>query len=101
MHTKVSDEQKNRVISYIDFFPVIKSHYYLAKSNKKYLDAGLSIAKMYNLYKEKSVRENKPWVKSTYYRYIFNKYCNIDFHVPKTDRCEKCEEIKIKKSPNI
>ena len=56
---------------------------------------------MHDLYKEKCIRENKPWVKSIYYRYIFNRFYNIDFHIPKTDRCEKCEEIKIKKSQNI
>ena len=34
-HTKVSDEQKNGVISHIDSFPVIKSRYCRAKKNKK------------------------------------------------------------------
>ena len=48
-HAKVIDEQKNRVISHIDSFPAIKSHYYWAKANKNYLKAGLSIQKMYDL----------------------------------------------------
>ena len=100
-HAKVSGEWKNGVISHIDPFPVMESHYCRAKTNKKYLEAGLSIAKMYDLYKQKFIRENKPWVKPTYYRYIFNTCYNIDFHIPKADRCEKCEEIKIKKSQNI
>ena len=39
-----------------------------------------------------------PWVKSNYYSYIFNACYNIDFDIPKADRCEKCEEIKINKS---
>ena len=43
-------------------------------------------------------RENKSRVKSTYYRYIFNTRYNTDFHFPKTDRYEKCDEINIKKS---
>ena len=86
-HGKVSDVQKKGVISHVDFFPVIESHHYRAKTNKEYLEAGLSIQKMYNLYKEKCIRENKPWVKSTYYRYIFNKCYNIELHIPKTDRC--------------
>ena len=95
-HAKVSDEQKNGVISHIDSFPVIESHYCRAKTNKKYLEAGLRIQKMYDLYKEKCIRENKPWVKSTYYRYIFNTRYNIDFHIPKTDRCIKSErKVKI------
>ena len=100
-HAKVSDEQKNRVISHVDSFPVIESRYCRPKTNEKYLEAGLSIAKMYDLYKDKCIKENSPWVKSAYYRYIFNTCYNIDFHIPKTDRCEKCEEIKIKKSQKI
>ena len=46
-------------------------------------------------------KKSKPWVKSTYYHYIFNTCYNIDFHIQKTDRCEKCEEIKVEKSQNI
>ena len=34
-HAKVSNEQKNGVISHIDSFPVIESHYRRAKTNKK------------------------------------------------------------------
>ena len=86
-HAKVSDVQKKGVISHLDFFPVIESHHYRTKTNKKYLEAGLSIQKMNNLYKEKCIRENMSWVKSIYYRYIFNKYYNIELHIPKTDRC--------------
>ena len=37
----------------------------------------------------------------SFYRYIFNTSFNIDFHLPKTDRCEKCESVKLKKSENI
>ena len=42
-HAKVSDKRKNGVISHIDSFPVIKSHYRRAKTNKKHLEAGLNI----------------------------------------------------------
>ena len=91
------DEQKNVVICHIDSFPVIESHYCRTKTNK-YLEAGLRIQRMYDLYKEKCIRENKPWVKSTYYRYIFSRSYNIDFLIAKTDQSEKCKEIKIEKS---
>ena len=81
-------------------FLSFESHYCGAKTNKKYLEAGLNIARMYDLYKEKYIRENKPWVKSTYYRYILNTCYNIDFLIPKTHRCGKFEEIRLKKSQN-
>ena len=53
---------------------------------------------MYDLYKEKYLTENISYVKPSYYRYLFNNNFNITFHVPKTDRCEKCEEIKVKRN---
>ena len=46
-------------------------------------------------------KENKSYVKSSYYRYIFNTSFNIDFRISKADRFEKCEGIKIKKNENI
>ena len=70
------------------------------KTNKKYLKAGLNIEKMYNLYKEKSKKEKQPNVKS-FYCYVFNTLFNIDSHLPNTDRCEKRENMKLKKSENI
>ena len=51
---------------------------------------------MYDLYKEKCLTENISHVKP--YRYLFNNNFNITFHVPKTDRCEKFEEIKVKRN---
>ena len=35
-HAKVSDEQKNGVISHVDSIPVIESHYCRAKTNKNF-----------------------------------------------------------------
>ena len=49
----------------------------------------------------KKKKENKSYVKSSYYRYIFNTSFNIDFRISKADRFEKCEGIKIKKNENI
>ena len=56
-HANVSDEQKNGVISHIDSFPVIRPHYCRAKKNKKYLETGLSIQKMYDFYKAKCIKK--------------------------------------------
>ena len=94
-------EQKKGVLEHINSFPVVESHYCRAKTNKKYLEAGLNIEKMYDLYKEKCEKEKQPYVKSSFYRYVFNTSFNIDFHLPKTDRCEKCKKVKLKKSENI
>ena len=50
-HHRVTEEQREEVIAHINSFPVVDSHYCRAKTNKKYLEAGLTIEKMYGLYK--------------------------------------------------
>ena len=52
-HHRVSEEKKKgcfRVLEHINSFPIVESHYCRAKTNKKYLEAGLNIAKMYDFY---------------------------------------------------
>ena len=100
-HFKVDEVQRKFVIDHINSFPVIESHYCRAKTNKKYLEPGLNIEKMYDLYKSQCIDQGHSAVKSSYYRYVFNNFFNIGFHVPKTDRCDRCEEYKIKKQENI
>ena len=56
---------------------------------------------MYDLYKIYCSEKGTPSVKSSYYRYIFNTKFNIGFHIPKTDHCDKCEEMKVKKNEKI
>lgn len=76
--SKIADNQMEIVVQHINSFPFIPSHYCRAKTNKKYVQFKLS-----------------------YYRYIFNTKLNIRFHTPKTDRCEKCEEMKVKMNEKI
>ncbi|KAK3802819.1 hypothetical protein RRG08_012331 [Elysia crispata] len=47
-----SKEVKGHIRRYIKSFPVMESHYCRADSKKQYLEAGLSITKMYELYVE-------------------------------------------------
>ena len=100
-HHRCSQEQRRGVIDHINSFPVIESHYCRAKTSKKYLEADLNIEKMYDLYVDQCKKENREFVKSSYYRSIFTTCFNIDFHIPKTDRCEKCEAIKMKRKENV
>ena len=76
----ISEEDRNRIIDHIKSFPVVDSHYCLAKTNKQYLESGLSIEKMYNLYEEKAAKEGYIALKSSYYRHVFNTNFNISFH---------------------
>ena len=56
---------------------------------------------MYDLYKRNCIENESSFVKSSYYRFIFNTWFNIEFHVPKTDRCERCQDMKIKRKEGI
>ncbi|KAK3791941.1 hypothetical protein RRG08_031004 [Elysia crispata] len=47
-----SEEVKGHIRRHIKSFPVVESHYCRADSKKQYLEAGLSITKMYELYVE-------------------------------------------------
>ena len=100
-HYQVSEELKQGVFEHINSLPGRRFALLPSKTNKKYLEGGLNIEKMYDLYKAKCEKEKFSYVKSSYYRYVFNTSFNINFHVPKTDRCEKCESIKLKKSEHI
>lgn len=90
----ISEGQKVIIREHINSFPAIESHYCRARTNKKYLESNLNIPKMYDLYVSQEEKNDKRPVKASYYRYIFCTEFNIDFHVPKSDRCGTCEVYK-------
>ncbi|CAH1107037.1 unnamed protein product [Psylliodes chrysocephalus] len=55
---------------------------------------------MYSLYVEFCNDAQKKPVKESFYRYIFFTHYNLYFHVPKVDRCDVCEEVKLRKKEN-
>ncbi|KAB0793697.1 hypothetical protein PPYR_13317 [Photinus pyralis] len=87
--------KKDEVRSHIKSFPSIDSHYCRALTKKKYLERGITLRKMYDLYR--SSTENP--VKFHMYSEIFNTEFNISFFKPKKDLCDKCELFKILKEP--
>ena len=98
---KIGEEQRKKVIDRINSFQLVDSHYCTAKTNKKYIEATLNLAKMYDLYKAQCLRHDEEPVKQSFYRYIFTTCFNIGFHKPKTDRCNYCEEHRIKKQEKL
>ena len=97
-HTKkvIPEDQKDFVREHIQSFPRIESHYCRKNTNKEYLESSLTLQKMYDMYCVKCEEQNKSPVKQSMYRNIFNKEFNIDFHQPKKDRCDICEENKVR-----
>ncbi|KAK9701337.1 hypothetical protein QE152_g30682 [Popillia japonica] len=98
---KIADERKQIVIDHIKMFNVVESHYCRAKTNRKYLEANLTLPKMYQMYLtycEENIISTP--VKMSMYRRIFSTNCNYGFHKPKQDVCEICfnYHLKVKES---
>jgi hypothetical protein len=85
------------VIDHINSFPRVESHYCRATTNRQYLDVNLSIPLMYQMY---CSSYEVPPVKLHKYREVFMTKFNLSFHVPRKDRCDKCEEMKMNRSPS-
>ncbi|MES9881020.1 MAG: hypothetical protein ABW185_09085 [Sedimenticola sp.] len=84
----IPEEARQVIKDHIASFPRIPSHYCRATTKREYLEADLSVNKMYNLYIERCEERHIVPLKKHIYRYIFNTEYNIGFHVPKKDRCD-------------
>ncbi|GFN78538.1 hypothetical protein PoB_000504400 [Plakobranchus ocellatus] len=85
-HKKGKETVLQDVRDHINSFAAIDSHYCRARTNKKYLDASLSVAKMYRLCEEAYKRHEEASLDK--YRRIFDDEFNLAFHKPKKDQCE-------------
>ena len=81
---------------HIQSFPTVDSHYQRKNTQRKFLEPGLSISRMYDLYKDKCKSENVIPVSSKVYRTIFCTEYNLSFHKPKKDTCAFCNTYKEK-----
>ncbi|XP_050513869.1 uncharacterized protein LOC126889549 [Diabrotica virgifera virgifera] len=90
---KRSAEEIQNAKDHILSFPKYESHYFRNRTSKKYLSSDLSIAKMYDMYKQ---TVDKP-VSLTLYKNCFYSL-NLAFKKPKQDTCSKCDifETKLK-----
>lgn len=93
---KLNPEINESVIMHIKSFPLVRSHYVRERTDKEYLEAGLTISKMYRMYIQNMEQENKLSVATLrQYRDIFNTKFNISFHKPKKDQCETCASFEM------
>lgn len=95
-----SQEDMDFVKEHINMIPRVKSHYCRKASNKDYLESGMSIKKLYEMYLEYANEKEKSPVSFCVYRKIFCTSFNIAFHKPRKDRCDTCAEMKVKKEEN-
>lgn len=91
---KTSEVDVSLVKEHIESFPAMESHYTRKQSNKMYLESGLSILKMYELYQSLCLERNATPVKQCTYRRIFCNNYNLSFFKPKKDLCAICSKYK-------
>lgn len=95
-----SPDDTDFVKEHINMLPRVQSHYCRKRSNKEYLESELNIKKLYEMYLEYANEKEKSPVSFCIYRKIFCNCFNIAFHKPRKDRCDTCEEMKVKKDEN-
>ena len=95
----VPQEVKDGIRDHINSIPRVESHYCRANTKKEYLAPGLSISLLYEKYTKKCNEEGTTTGKQYLYHHIFNTEFNLGFHIPKKDRCDACEAMKVNDSP--
>lgn len=91
-HNKTKQEDVAFVKQHIEMFPTMESHYCRKNTHRRYLDAKLSIRKMFSLYSEYCKENNRIPVSHSMYRKIFCECYNLSFFVPKKDQCALCNK---------
>ncbi|XP_037047212.1 uncharacterized protein LOC119082004 [Bradysia coprophila] len=86
-----------KVIEHIVSFPKYISHYTRAKTESKYLGADLCLAKIYQLYKEKTENAAEKAVSQSFFKNIFYTKFNLRFKQPKKDTCLRCDIYAVKR----
>lgn len=79
-HYRTQDSSVEYVKDHITSFPCVESHYTRKDTQRKYLDASLTVTKMYQLYKQKCKEDSVNPVSCRKYRDIFSSNFNLSFH---------------------
>ncbi|XP_058814112.1 uncharacterized protein LOC131678007 [Topomyia yanbarensis] len=89
----LTEQEIDSIKQHIMSFPSSESHYSREKSSKKYLSSDLSVAKMYDLYKEQCTTIKAHAVHYNTYRKVFRSL-NLSFRKPRVDTCNTCDEMQ-------
>jgi hypothetical protein len=83
--------KRAEIKEHINSFPRYKSHYTRAESEREFLNPELTLAKMYELYKDKV---STP-VSLAMYKKVFYQDFNLRFKQVKKDTCKTCDEFSV------
>jgi hypothetical protein len=86
---------------HIESFPKIESHYARKDSKRQYLQCGMSINKMYDLYRQTLLAKGQRPVTSHVYRRVFCEDYNLSFFKPKKDICLLCNSFITKEERGL
>ena len=85
-HNKTNEALLEKVRIHINSYPVVESHYQRKSSKRKYLECGLSVPRMVEMFKVL----HGDIISESRYRTVFSKEFNLGFHRPKKDECQTC-----------
>ncbi|CAH0546662.1 unnamed protein product [Brassicogethes aeneus] len=97
----ISTVSKDYVHLHISQIPRVESHYCRVDTKKEYFDGMLNMNRLYSLYSKFCADKQIVPVKKHIYRNIFNYEYNISFLKPKKDRCDLCEEHRLKEKAGM
>ena len=81
------------VKNFIKRFPTLPSHYCRRDSKLLYLEPGLTLSRMYDLYKKEADDAKQRCVSKKIFSAIFREL-NLSFHNPRKDQCDTCARYK-------
>lgn len=91
----ISSEQMDEFKLFIENLPAVPSHYCRGSSKKLYLPAEIkTFANLYRMYTETVKEKHKNPISMACFRKYLKRDYNIGIHVPKKDKCAKCERFK-------
>uniref|UniRef100_A0A915INS8 Uncharacterized protein n=1 Tax=Romanomermis culicivorax TaxID=13658 RepID=A0A915INS8_ROMCU len=79
-HNKLPANVLKAIKDHIESFPMMDSHYCRKSSGRQYLSSRLSVAKMYDLFKETRLEKLVSFEK---YKQVFGTEYNLAFHRPR------------------
>ncbi|CAG7821268.1 unnamed protein product [Allacma fusca] len=90
----ITEEVKGRIRQHILALPSTESHYSRREGGgqRRYLDAGLSIARLHAFYNDEMNLKQLPTCKLSSYRHIFKSEFDLKFGNPVSDSCGYCDD---------
>jgi len=98
-HKTIDEAVRQHIRDHINQFPLYESHYCRADAapDRRYLEPGLTLTKMYSLFKQYQLENRLPSAQKWLYNDIFKReFRHLSLSTPKNDTCDQCDRFKAK-----